>query len=210
MNIKTRILLAVFFLELFGYGVLLLYNHSNSRETLESIREQQIQATIKGNFHRINALTKLMEHKAIELAESGEMLYELSLQSPLAQFQTILQGYLESVFMEFPESIGGGLWYEPYLFGKERRLYGPYVFWNSQGVVEFTWDLNTEAYNYPSQDWYLTALPKGSPRDQKRPSRIYWTPPYWDEAGSKELMMTVDAIMYSKDERIIGLRTVSP
>lgn len=208
MNIKTRILLAVFLLELAGYGLLLLYSHDTGRKALVDIRERQIRATVLDNYHRINALTSLMEHKVVELAEVGTAMHGVAQQHPPEQLDPYIQSYLSNVLTEFPESIGGGLWFEPYAFDPKRRLYGPYVFWNGEGEVEFTWDLNTEEYNYPAQDWYLTALPTNWPREEKRSKRTYWTAPYWDEAGSKELMMTVDAIMYSADQDIIGLATV--
>lgn len=208
MNIKTRILLAVFLLELAGYGLLLLYSHDTSREALVDIRERQIRATVLDNYHRINALTNLMEHKVVELAEVGTLLHGLVQTSSREALDPYIQNHLVNAFTEFPESIGGGLWYEPHVFDSNERLYGPYVFWNTNGVVEFTWDLNTEEYDYQAQDWYLTALPSSWPRGQKREKRTYWTAPYWDEAGSKELMMTVDALMYSGDGDIIGLATV--
>ena len=72
MNIKTRILIAVFLLELLGYGILLFYTQKTNKASLENVREHQIQATIAGNANRINHLTNLMEHKAVELATSGE------------------------------------------------------------------------------------------------------------------------------------------
>jgi signal transduction histidine kinase/CheY-like chemotaxis protein len=207
MSIKTRILVAVFFIELFGYGFLLYHSHKSSSNTFVDIREQQIQATIYDNLNRINALTGLMEHKAIELAKSGELLFKIKQSRPRENLEPSLIQYLSEVFQSFPESIGGGLWYEPYVFDASLRLYGPYVYWNSEGDIEFTWDLNSEEYNYPEQDWYRTALPVDWPRDQKRESKTYWTAPYWDEAGSMELMMTVDAPMYA-DNKIIGLSTV--
>lgn len=208
MNIKTRILLAVFLLELAGYGLLLIYSHDTSRDALVDIRERQIRATVIDNYHRINALTDLMERKAIELAEVGTLMHTMAQQQAPTALDTAIQEYLKSVFTQFPESIGGGLWYEPYQFDPQRRLYGPYVFWNAKREVEFTWDLNSDEYNYPSQEWYLTALPTTWPRDQARERRSYWTAPYWDEAGSKELMMTVDSLMYSQAGAIIGLATV--
>ena len=208
MNIKTRILIAVFLLELLGYGILLFYTYKTNKTNLENVREHQIQATIAGNANRINHLTNLMEHKAIELAKSGELLYQLRDKTPLEHIEPALQSFLISSFTFFPESIGGGLWYEPNVFDKQKTYYGPYVFWNKNKRVEFTWDLSTPAYNYHSQSWYLEALPAHWDRKQARPSNIYWTAPYWDEAGSKALMMTVDAFMKDTKGNIIGLATI--
>ena len=208
MNIKTRILIAVFLLELLGYGILLFYTHKTNKTSLENVRERQIQAAIAGNANRINHLTNLMEHKAIELAKSGELFYQLKNTIPLEQIEPALKSFLIDSFTFFPESIGGGLWYEPNIFDKQKKYYGPYVFWNKDKHVEFTWDLSSTGYDYHSQSWYLEALPPDWDRKQARPSNIYWTAPYWDEAGSKALMMTVDTFMKDTNGNIIGLATI--
>ena len=41
-----------------------------------------------------------------------------------------------------------------------------------------------------------------------RPETIYWTDPYMDEAATQALMITVDALMVGKDNRMAGLATV--
>ncbi|BCE03102.1 ATP-binding protein [Marinicellulosiphila megalodicopiae] len=207
MKIKTRILLAVFTIELLGYGILLFHSNSQSTETLINVREKQIQATILDNFNKINYLTNSMERKAIEIAQAGQLLYNIKNQTEFPQKDQWFENYLKDSFEIFPESIGGGLWYEPYIIDKNEQFYGPYVFWNND-QVEFTWDLNTQEYNYLEQDWYLTGLPKNWKRDQRLPELVYWTEPYWDEAGSRELMMTVDAIMYTPNNHILGISTV--
>ncbi|MCJ8314443.1 MAG: response regulator [Saccharospirillaceae bacterium] len=208
MNIKTRILLAVFVVELAGYGILLYHSNSQTRASLVDIRDKYIHSTISDNLHKIDNLTRLMEHKAIELAYAGQLLYNAGQNKPKFELDQLVQGYLIDSFVTFKDSIGGGLWFEPFVLNQNSHFYGPYVYWNNRDEVVFTWDLNTPQYNYLKQDWYLTALPEGWPRDQRRNQLTYWTQPYWDEAGSMELMMTVDAIMYSKLGEIIGLSTV--
>ena len=67
----------------------------------------------------------------------------------------------------------------------------------------FTWDLNTPKYDYHNQNWYRLAIPKGWDRNQQRPAGIYWTDPYFDEAATTALMITVDALMVDSKNRII-------
>jgi signal transduction histidine kinase/CheY-like chemotaxis protein len=208
MNIKTRILFGVLLLEVAGCAALLWYNYSSSKVALESIRENQIETIMSENRHRIDSLTQLMEKKVVELARVGEHFYELHQQSQSLSIDSFIIEYLKGSFKNFPESIGGGLWYEPYVFDEKLKYYGPYVFWNAKKELEFTWDLSNETYNYPDQSWYLIALPKNLSRLKGADQSIYWTDPYIDEAGSKELMMTVDAFMYSQKGEIIGLSTV--
>ncbi len=208
MNIKTRILFGVLLLEVAGCAALLWYNYSSSKIALESVREKQIETIMAENRHRIDGLTQLMEKKVVELARVGEHFFELRQQSPSLNIDPFVIQYLKGSFKNFPESIGGGLWYEPYVFDKNLKYYGPYVFWNASKELEFTWDLSNESYNYPDQSWYLIALPKNWSRSKQPDHPIYWTEPYIDEAGSKELMMTVDSFMYSQKGEIIGLSTV--
>lgn len=208
MNIKTRILLGVFLLELIGYGILLFYSNQSGKATLLKVRNEQIQAIIATNFYRINNLTQLLEHKALDLAKAGELLYSLKAAKRADEIETSFSRFLIGSISDLPEAIGGGIWFEPNRFDVNKKYYGPYAFINEQKKVEFTWDLNTDTYDYHHQSWYLKALPNDWPRNQPRPQAIYWTDPYYDEAGSKALMMTVDALMYSPDREIIGISTV--
>lgn len=208
MNIKTRILIGVLLLEVAGCAALLWYNYSSSKIALESVREKQIETIMEENRHKIDSLTQLMEKKVVELARVGEHFFELHQQIPSFNIDPFVIQYLKGSFKNFPESIGGGIWYEPYVFDKNIKYYGPYVFWGVNKELEFTWDLSNESYNYPEQSWYLIALPKTWSRSKQPEHSIYWTEPYIDEAGSKELMMTVDAFMYSQKGEIIGLSTV--
>ena len=207
MTIKLRILLFVLALELAGYGILLAHNHQTSAQALTDARSKQIEALFAANLSRIDAQTDLMERSARDLAVVGQHLYRgrqaaLELQ-PDAGSQMLLQQY----FAAFPSAIGGGLWFEPFAFDPERRLFGPYAYRDGAQVV-FSWELNSEDYNYPQQSWYLHALPADWPRSQARPKSVYWTEPYFDEAGSKALMMTVDALMQDDRGELIGMATV--
>lgn len=195
-------------MELVGYGILLFYSNQSAKTTLVKVRNEQIQAIITSNFYRINNLTELLEHKALDLAKAGELLYDLRKQQAAAQMESAFKNYLVDSIEQLPAAIGGGVWFEPKVFDPEKIYFGPYAFINSQNTVEFTWDLNTPTYDYHNQSWYLRGLPADWPRNQRRPQSIYWSDPYYDEAGSKALMMTVDAVMYSPDDHVIGLASV--
>lgn len=69
---------------------------------------------------------------------------------------------------------GTGLWYAPYVFSKNRRLYGPYVHRNwrdrNKSVLTYFWE--SARYDYPRHDWYVLA------RDAQR--KTVFTQPYFD------------------------------
>ena len=207
MNIKNSILLFVLLLEVTGYSILLITNKQYSEEALFSVREEQIEAIFYGHLHRINSLTGLMERNVSDLATTGEQYLQLQTLQVDTDYTSSIIKYLIKNFSSFPESIGGGLWYEPYKFKSDQLYFGPYAFWKGDEVV-LTWDLNTPEYDYLNQDWYLTALPKDHDRMEKPAKEFYWTEPYFDDAGTQMLMMTVDAFMYADTGEIIGLATV--
>lgn len=207
MTIKLRILLCVLLLELAGYGLVLALNFEGSRSGLAGVREQQIAATTLGYLYKINALTGSMERNAADLARAGEVYYALRDETGAARLSPKMQAHLVRNFEHFPDAIGGGWWYEPFVFDPGQKYFGPYAFREGERVT-FTWDLSTPKYDYFHQAWYLKALPAELPRDRAPAHPMVWTEPYYDEAGSMALMMTVDTLMTDAGGRIIGMATV--
>ncbi|WDD99358.1 ATP-binding protein [Thalassomonas actiniarum] len=208
-NIKTRILVFVVFFELIAYSTIQLFNHYSYKNELLQLNNQAIEQTFAASIAKINNLTRLMERNVIDLAIAGENLFLLKKQQQLAMevIEARVEDILVNNFSNFPEAIGGGIWYEPYIFDKAVRYFGPYAY-QGRLKVEFSWELNTPEYDYHHQDWYTQASRHGWGREQKRVKPIFWTPPYYDDAGSYSLMMTVDAVMYDHEQKEIGLATV--
>jgi len=173
---------------------------------LRQAKVSEIEKTAIINVEKINKSVELMEGCAMNLAVYGSYYYE-TYRNSRSSNEASMKRFLVSTFSEFKIAIGGGIWYDPYALDPARRLYGPYAFFEN-GRVVFTWDLNTEKYNYPAQDWYTFALPKDWDRSKKREKDFYWTAPYVDESGSNSLMITVDAFIYNSAKRIIGISTV--
>lgn len=172
-------------------------------------RDVGIRNAIATNAEHINSLTRSMEQNAQDLAITGSLLYETrrSGNLPDAAFDQLVESYLTEVYQRFPEAVGGGIWYDGFRLDPDRRLYGPYAFREGNNVI-FTWDLSSAAYDYLNQDWYKLALPANWDRSRKREQEFYWTAPYIDEAGTNALLVTVDAFMYERSGRIIGISTV--
>ncbi len=207
LSIMARILLVVLLLEMTGYSFLLLYSSNSYEKDLVALREKQIEAIFDGNSIRINAITGLMERNVKDLANAGERLYRLKQEHPARDLESLFRALLVENFRTFPQSIGGGIWFEPYRYDPGLKYYGPYAFRGPEGV-QFSWDLNTPEYDYHNQDWYRLAAKNDSSAGGACFPEICWTAPYWDEAGSHALMMTVDALMRDENGAVIGLATV--
>jgi len=208
VTLKLKILLMVGIITLASLlgCILLIHNARVIGNGLRIETENHIKALIGRNAERIESAMLLMERNADDLATAGEAFFAIC----KAKDQDIteqIKGYLVNNFKKLPRAIGGGLWYEPYVLFDKRRNYGPYVYRKNDEVF-FTWDLNTTTYDYHNQAWYRLGIPKEWDRAEERPLRIYWTDPYFDEAATKALMITVDALMHDQQGRLIGLSTV--
>ncbi|MEE9421495.1 MAG: methyl-accepting chemotaxis protein [Desulfatiglandaceae bacterium] len=186
--------------------IVLIYNARVIGDNLRIETKNHIKALIGKNGQRIESTMLLMERNSDDLAAAGEAFFAIYKKTKVDITEEIKK-YLINNFKKLPEAIGGGLWYEPYILFDKKKHYGPYVYREDDQVL-FTWDLNTPTYDYHNQGWYLLGIPKKWGRSEKRPLRIYWTDPYFDEAATEALMITVDALMYDQGGRLIGMSTV--
>lgn len=186
--------------------IVLIYNARVTGNNLRIETEAHIEALVGENAQRIESTMLLMERSSDDLAAAGEAFFSIYKKTKLDITEQV-KGYLINNFKKIPQAIGGGLWYEPYVLFDNKKRYGPYVYRENDRVL-FTWDLNTAKYDYHNQSWYRLAIPKGWDRAQIRPRRVYWTEPYFDEAATKALMITVDALMYDQRQKLIGISTV--
>ena len=186
--------------------ILLIQNARMIGENLQAETEERIRAMVGQNAERIESAMLVMEENAVGMATAGEAFFAIVHQTN-QDITPQIEGYLTNNFKKLSEAIGGGLWYEPNVLFNDRARFGPYAFRKNDKVV-FTWDLNTPEYDYHNQNWYRMAIPEKWDRSRKRQFNIYWTDPYFDQAATTALMITVDALMYDAKERIIGISTV--
>ena len=205
-SLKTKISLAIFLVLVISFSAFILVITKYNSTLYSTQIQREILSTFKLNVEKVDRYTMSMQQKATDLALTGEAFYKLKQRMPDANLNDEVQEYLVDNYRSFPEAIGGGVWYDPYVFYQDQQYYGPYAYWSGNEVL-FTWDLNTPEYDYHTQDWYTLALPSDWDRNKTRDSEYYWTAPYWDEAGSLSLMITVDAFMRDDAGQIIGIST---
>lgn len=97
-----------------------------------------------------------------------------------------------------PLLFGIGVWFEPYVYNKEQKYYGPYMYRDNNQENIFTWEYNTPEYNYFNWDWYQVVF---SPQK----SDIYFSNLFYDKVMNTYFMTGTAPIM--KDNRIIGAAT---
>ncbi|MEA1912027.1 MAG: HAMP domain-containing protein, partial [Spirochaetota bacterium] len=207
MKLKTKISLIMLIVVLISFAILTVVGTRNMINNYRPLKASEVNESMSGNIETIESLTRSMEQKASDLAIAGGAFYEIAQHNLLTGMDNLVMDYLLEAFSVFPEALGGGVWFEPYTIDKDKKYFGPYVYWDS-GKVLSTWDLNTEEYDYHSQEWFTFALPANWDRNVMRDKEYYWSAPYIDEAGSGALMITVDAFMYNHKKEIIGVSTI--
>jgi diguanylate cyclase (GGDEF)-like protein len=100
-----------------------------------------------------------------------------------------------------PSIYGIGVWYQPYEFGKDVRLYGPYAKRVQTTRIAITRQWMQPSYNFPEHPWYKLGIAAGG--------KLAYTEPYFDTdfvylsavrafrdpSGRIEGVVTVDSTM---------------
>lgn len=203
MKLKTKItlytlstVLTIFILAM-GVNTYIFYKEA------KDFRDKEIQSSILFFLSEINNATNKTEIIGQDIALAGEIIYNIkSSEKPKDSLSSILTAKIKN----FPSLIGGGIWYEPNVFGEQ--FLGPYALWKNN-QVEITWEYSTPEYNYLKKDWYLYALPELWNRTTPRPEINYRAPAYLDSLGNEKVVfITLSTIMYDKSRKIIGMSTV--
>lgn len=95
---------------------------------------------------------------------------------------------------------GVGIWYQPFEFNKSRRLFGSYAHRQiaDTSKIILTYEWNTEAYNYPEQEWYKKGL-------MATEGKGVYIEPYFD-AG--QVYVTLSSTLLNSQKKIKGIISV--
>ena len=140
-------------------------------------------------------ITKL-EKNALDLALMGEIFIKAG------KKEEIGIELLTGIFQNYPDSLGGGIWFEPYIINPSQKRSCMYAFRNQDNLVVVDHSYETEEYNYLQQSWYTEIM-----AELKKGKKLFWSKPYYEDVGAKTLMTTVGAGIYI-DNKLIGLSTV--
>jgi signal transduction histidine kinase len=111
------------------------------------------------------------------------------------QIEKRLHDFLQSSPNELIYGIG--IWYEPYLWNKNQKLFGPYVHRQGQNQIQLTYEWNTDDYYYPKQNWYIAGKTAGG--------QSAFVDPYFD-AGL--IYVTNSRAFFDRSGKILGVISV--
>ena len=139
-----------------------------------------------------------IENNSKDLALVGSLFYKTDKSIDLTK------NVIQKIFYNYPDSLGGGIWFEPYLIDKSQKRFCLYAFRDKNGKVVIDEDFNSEKYDYLNQDWYKQII--SQIKDRKK--AIAWSLPYYEDQGSNTLMITAGSGIYDDNGNLIGISTV--
>ena len=137
-----------------------------------------------------------LEKNALDLALIGEVHYKAGKQEYIAK------ELLTGIFLNYPDSLGGGIWFVPYIIQPNKQRSCMYAFRSKDGGIVVDNAYESAEYNYLKQSWYTEIM-----AELKKGAKLFWSKPYYENIGAKTLMTTVGAGIYI-DGKLIGMSTV--
>ena len=139
-----------------------------------------------------------IDNNAKDLALIGSLFYKTDKSVELTK------EVIRKIFDNYPDSLGGGIWFEPYIIDKSQKRFCLYAFRNKEGKVVIDETFNSEEYDYLNQSWYKEI----SSKIKEKKVSVAWSKPYYENQGSNALMITAGAGIYDDNGNLIGISTV--
>lgn len=172
----------------FAYIVL-----KNSKSLLLQLYSQKIGVIAQD----INKEVIIIESNAKDLALMGSLFYTADRDIPKAENAVM------RIFDNYRISLGGGVWFEPYVVNPAQKRFCIYTYRNKNGQMVIDREFIGEEYNYPNQLWYKEIISK-----VRKGLKACWSSPYFEKEGSNTLMITAGSGIYDKQNKLIGISTV--
>ena len=189
-NIKTLIMLSILPLVLISLLIMAAFSNYTSKKLLTTEIETRMQHQLQEN---VNLIEKGMELHGEVAATLGKVTNDNRLILKKEELEKTAAGLVSTN----KDTLGVGIWFEPYKFDKNIKLFGPYIY--REGETIKTSDMYaTEEYNYPAQPWYT--LGKGTDKN------LVWAEPFYDDT-LKISILTAVTPLYDENKNFLGVAT---
>lgn len=157
---------------------------------------QNYSLSINTFVRNIDSQIVKMEDNSRDLALIGSLFYQTDRSIPLTE------SAITKIFNNYPQSLGGGIWFEPYAVDKNKKRFCFYMFRNKNNELVFDNNFSSEEYDYHNQGWYKEITSKIT-----KEHNTAWSLPYYEDQGSYTKMITVGTGIYVGD-KLVGISTV--
>ena len=167
-----------------------------SRMKTKQLMVQNYAYSINSFVEDINDRILKLEDNLKSLALIGNLFYRTDRSVELTD-RVIVR-----IFENYPETLGGGIWFKPYVVDKTKKYVCFYAYRDKNNKIVIDKNFASEQYDYPNQEWYKQVMSKITPE-----RNIVWTKPYYENLGSYSMMVTAGTGIYV-DGELVGVATV--
>ncbi|MBU3146641.1 methyl-accepting chemotaxis protein [Clostridium sp. CF012] len=189
-SIKAVILISILPIVLISLAVMGIFTNYTSKKLITT----EIENSMK---HQLQETINLIDRNMQKHAQIAVDLGKFTGASRLVLTKEAITKAQEEVISTNEDTLGVGVWFEPYKYKKDIKFFGPYAY-KEAGVSKVTDDYSTEEYSYPTQSWYTI----GKNIDKK----VAWQEPYYDDT-LKVTMLTTTAPIYDENKNFLGVVT---
>ena len=167
-----------------------------SRMKTKQLMVQNYGFSITEFVEKINDSILKVEDNLKSLALIGGLFYQTDRDPELTD------RVITRIFENYPNSLGGGIWFKPYILDKNKKYTCFYAFRDKNNKIVLDKNFASEEYDYPNQSWYKQIISQVTPE-----RNIVWTKPYYENLGSYTKMVTAGIGIYV-DGELVGIATV--
>ena len=194
-TIRSKILVVMLLMLAVLMSAFLCYTYI-FRDKTKKLMLKNYSLSINTFVHELDKNILTFEDNARDLALIGSLFYKTDKNTELTKV------VIKKIFENYNNSLGGGIWFEPYAFSKERKRLCYYMFRNSNGVLILDGNFESDEYDYHNQGWYKQIKSKIT-----KEKTTAWSLPYYENQGSRTMMITVGTGIYDGN-KLIGMSTV--
>ena len=193
-TIKSKILVLIFALLCVLTCVLTgvsLYTFYHSKELIIAGNNSSIMRFES----QLNKEIAEMEKEAQDLAVMGEIYYQNGKHQETGEF------FAKQLLKNYPNSMGNGIWFEPYEINKNRKSSCIHALWDEKGKIGFLPSCVRGDYDYFNRNWYAEIM-----KDLRGGKKISWTRPY--KSSEVEFLMTTVGVGIYNQKKLVGMAMV--
>ena len=186
----TAIIMLAVLMSVFGWYSL------KSRMYTKQLMVQNYKFSISFFIEDINDSILKAEDNLKSLALIGALFYKTD------RSYELTNRVITRIFENYPDSLGGGIWFKPNIIDKSKKYTCFYAFRNKDNKIILDENFADKKYDYPNQQWYKEIISQVTPE-----RNVVWTRPYYENLGSYTKMVTVGTGIYV-DGELVGVATV--
>lgn len=188
-RIRTKMMATILPPIIAAMGVLAVVSLLACSNIVNEQISETMDASLNAESETINEYLELVRSMAMTVSRTVGTTYK---SMELSQYEDTLAEIIQDNDMV----LGSGIWFEPYVYDKEEKYVGPYIY-KDGSEIDVTYDYSNAEYDYFGQEYYTNA------KSSKEP---VITDPYYD-ATSNTIMSSCSMAIYD-GSKFIGCVTV--